>query len=241
MDDGRSGEGWPAGGSLDWEALRASLDDAGHALVPKVLSAEQCAEMAALYDRREGFRSTVTMARHGFGRGEYRYFAYPLPPPVEDLRRTLYPGLAAIANLWARRLGVADTWPTEHEGLLARCRDAGQMRPTPLLLSYGVGDYNCLHQDLYGPVHFPLQAAILLDAPGKDFTGGEFTLVEARPRQQSRCEVVPLGRGDMAIFPVREFPRAGHRGWYRAQMRHGVSKLREGRRRVLGLIFHDAV
>lgn len=224
---------------VDWDAVRVAIDEAGHAVVPAVLSAGQCAVLAALYDRPDGFRSTVVMARHGFGRGEYRYFAYPLPGLVEDLRRSLYPGLAAIANIWGRRLGQDGGWPAEHEGLLALCRDAGQSRPTPLLLSYNAGDYNCLHQDLYGSIHFPLQAAILLDAPGVDFTGGEFTLVETRPRQQSRCEIVPLGRGDMVIFPVREFPRAGSRGWYRAQMRHGVSKLRGGRRRVLGLIFHD--
>lgn len=229
-----------AGGGIDWDAVRAGLDDGGHAVVPGLLSVASCEVLAALYDRPEGFRSTVTMARHGFGRGEYRYFSYPLPDLVAGLRRSLYPGLAAIANLWGRRLGAAGDWPADHAALLARCRDAGQARPTPLLLSYGPGDYNCLHQDLYGEVHFPLQAAVLLDAPGADFTGGEFTLVETRPRQQSRCQVVPLGRGDMVIFPVREFPRAGSRGWYRAQMRHGVSMLRAGRRRVLGLIFHDA-
>ncbi|PWR26046.1 proline hydroxylase [Zavarzinia aquatilis] len=225
---------------VDWDIARAAIDEVGHAVVPAVLSAGQCQALAALYDRPDGFRSTVVMAHHGFGRGEYRYFAYPLPGLVEDLRRSLYPGLAAIATIWGRRLGRDDGWPAEHQELLSLCRDAGQSRPTPLLLSYGVGDYNCLHQDLYGPVHFPLQAAILLDAPGRDFTGGEFTLVQSRPRQQSCCEVVSLGQGDMVIFPVREYPRAGRRGWYRAQMRHGVSRLLSGRRRVLGIIFHDA-
>jgi hypothetical protein len=180
------------------------------------------------------------MARHGFGSGEYKYFAYPLPPTVADLRSALYRALAAIANRWNERLGVETRYPADHAEYLERCHAAGQTRPTPLLLQYGPGDYNCLHQDLYGDLVFPLQVAVLLSAPGSDFSGGEFVLTEQRPRMQSRAEVVPLGQGEGVVFPVHHRPVAGTRGTYRVTMRHGVSRLRSGRRYTLGVIFHDA-
>lgn len=223
---------------LDWSRIGGELDALGAAATGVVLSAEECAALAALYDRPEGFRSRVVMARHGFGSGEYQYFAYPLPAPVAALRGALYPHLAAIANGWAARLGQPP-YPADHAAFLAACHAAGQARPTPLLLRYRAGDYNCLHQDLYGALAFPLQAAFLLSAPG-DFTGGEFVLTEQRPRMQSRAEVVTLRQGEAVIFAVNERPVAGGRGTYRVRMRHGVSRLRAGTRHTLGVIFHDA-
>ena len=226
--------------SPDWTAASDSLDRHGCALLPNLLGPGDCADLAALWDGEALFRSQVQMARHGFGQGEYRYFAYPLPGPVAALRATLYPPLAAIANRWAERLGRPTRFPPGHAAFLDRCRAAGQARPTPLLLRYGPGDWNALHQDVYGAHVFPLQAAILLSRPGEDFEGGEFVLTEQRPRMQSRAEVVPLEQGDAVVFPVRERPVQGARGWHRVQMRHGVSRLRSGLRFTLGLIFHDA-
>ena len=227
--------------AIDWTAVAEALDAEGWALIPNLLGAEECAALARGYDDEASFRSRVVMARHNFGRGEYKYFAYPLPGPVAGLRAALYPPFAAIANRWQEALGIATRFPAEHAAFLHRCHAAGQTRPTPLLLRYGVGDYNCLHQDLYGEHVFPLQAAFLLSRPGVDFTGGEFVLTEQRPRMQSRAAVVPLGFGDGVIFPVNHRPVAGARsGTYRVAMRHGVSRLRTGRRDVLGVIFHDA-
>ena len=225
---------------LDWERIAADLDAQGWALTGPALAPADCAALAGLYGDDARFRSTVVMARHGYGRGEYRYFAYPLPASVQALREALYPPLAEVANRWAERLGEARRFPATLEEMLARCHAAGQRRPTPLLLTYGEGDYNCLHQDLYGEHVFPLQAAFLLDAPGRDFTGGEFVLVEQRPRQQSRAQVVPLGQGEGVIFAVRERPAQGTRGVHRRVLRHGVSTVTGGRRRTLGVIFHDA-
>ncbi|HTZ37774.1 MAG TPA: 2OG-Fe(II) oxygenase, partial [Stellaceae bacterium] len=212
----------------------------GYAVLPGLLDAAECRALAALYDDREKFRSRVVMARHGYGRGEYKYLAYALPPRVATLRAALYPPLAAVANAWQRRLGAAADFPATLERYLARCHAAGQKRPTPLILKYGPGDYNCLHQDLYGELVFPLQATVLLSRPGADFAGGEFLLVEQRPRRQSRGEVVPLNQGDAVIFPVNHRPVAGTRGEYRVTMRHGVSRLHSGSRFTLGVIFHDA-
>ena len=229
---------------LDVDVLAAQLEEESAAILPLRLGAAACAAIASLYDDPSvPFRATVRMARHGFGRGEYRYFDRPLPAPVQALREALYPPLARIANDWARRLarGAPSTpWPDTLDGLRARCAAAGQHRPTPLLLRYGPGDHNCLHQDVYGAVHFPLQAIVLLDAPGVDFDGGELVLVEQRPRRQSRATVVPLTQGGIAIVPVRERPRDGAHGVHRTQLRHGVSTVRRGLRRTLGLIFHDA-
>lgn len=225
---------------LDWQAIEQELNGAGHAVVPGMLTAGECAAMAGLYGRAGQFRSRVLMARHGYGSGEYQYFRYPLPATVAALRQALYGPLAAIANRWQALLRLEARYPSEHADYLARCHAAGQTRPTPLLLQYGAGDYNCLHQDLYGEQVFPLQAVLLLSEPGCDFTGGELVLTEQRPRMQSRVEVVPLGRGDMVIFPVSERPAAGARGSYRVTMRHGVSRLRSGARHTLGVIFHDA-
>jgi hypothetical protein len=226
---------------FDWTAIAASLDARGWAVLPGLLSPTQCAETAALYDEETGFRSRVVMARHGFGRGEYRYFAYPLPDIVAALRAGLYPPLAAIANLWHHRMGIAHRFPPAHADFLKRCHAAGQARPTPLLLRYGPGDYNCLHQDLYGEHVFPLQLAVLLSEPGRDFIGGEFVLTEQRPRMQSRAAVVPLEQGDAVVFAVHQRPVRGSRGDYRVNMRHGVSEIRAGQRHVLGLILHDSV
>jgi hypothetical protein len=226
---------------LDWTGIGAQLAEANYALTPPLLSAEDCDAIAAMYVQDDRFRSTVTMARHGFGRGEYRYFRYPLPPPVQTLRDGIYPGLAAIANHWAKLAAPGDPaprWPERLDQLLARCQAVGQSRPTPLMLRYGPGDFNCLHQDLYGELHFPFQAILLLDRPGVDFTGGELVLVENRPRQQSKVEVIPLERGGIAIIPVRERPRIAKRG--HTTLRHGVSPLRSGFRRTLGLMFHAA-
>jgi len=222
------------------EALANGLEGEGHALLPGLLGARDCRALVRSYDDRALFRSRVVMARHGFGRGEYSYFAYPLPEVVAGLRETLYPPLAAVANRWNEALGIHKRFPTDHTGYLRRCHRAGQTRPTPLLLRYGAGDYNCLHQDLYGEEVFPLQVTVLLAEPGRDFTGGEFVLTEQRPRRQSRAEVVPLGRGDAVVFPVHHRPVEGSRGFYRAKLRHGVSRVRSGQRHALGIIFHDA-
>lgn len=226
--------------AIDWSAVAAGLDAQGWARIEGLLDAAECAAMAALYDREEGFRSRVIMARHGYGRGEYRYLAYPLPEKVAALRSRLYPRLAPIANGWNARMSLAVRYPDDHAAFLDRCHGAGQTRPTPLLLHYGEGDYNCLHQDLYGEHVFPLQVAILLSQPGEEFGGGEFVLTEQRPRMQSRPSVVPLARGDAVIFAVHQRPVRGTRGDYRVTMRHGVSTILRGRRRTLGIIFHDA-
>jgi hypothetical protein len=229
---------------LDWQAIADELNAHGYAIVPGMLSAGESAAMAAQYAQAPLFRSRVVMARHGFGSGEYQYFRYPLPSMIAALRQALYGPLAAIANRWHAALDIDTRFPADHADFLARCHAAGQNRPTPLLLQYGAGDYNCLHQDLYGEHVFPLQAAILLSEPGTDFDGGEFVLTEQRPRMQSRVEVVPLRRGDMVIFPVNHRPVQGARGVYRVAMRHGVSRLRaasgKALRHTLGLIFHDA-
>jgi uncharacterized protein len=226
--------------ALDWPHIVAELDTNGCAVINALLTTEECASLAALYPSDEHFRSRVVMARHGFGRGEYKYFAAPLPAPVAELRATLYPRLAELANRWNESLGSESRYPRAHGEFLARCHRAGQTKPTPLLLHYGEDDYNCLHQDLYGEHVFPLQVAFLLAAPDRDFTGGEFVLAEQRPRMQSRAEVVPLGRGDGVIFPVHHRPVRGTRGFYRVTLRHGVSRVRSGRRQTLGIIFHDA-
>ena len=225
---------------FDWVAIAADLDAQGWARLPGLLDAAACDGLAALYGPGDAFRSHVVMARHGFGRGEYRYFAYPLPPRVQELRAKLYRRLAPIANRWHDRMGVPVRFPADHATFLARCHAGGQARPTPLLLQYGVDDYNCLHQDLYGEHVFPLQVAVLLSAPGEDFSGGEFVLTEQRPRMQSRVEVVPLGKGDGVVFAVNTRPQRGGRGDYRVAMRHGVSRVRRGHRHTLGIIFHDA-
>ena len=217
----------------------AELDVGGCALLGPLLPPEGCRALAALYDG-DGFRSTVTMARHGFGRGEYKYFAHPLPDPVAALRGALYARLAPVANRWHQAMGLPVRFPPDHAAFLARCHAAGQTRPTPLLLRYGPGDHNCLHQDVYGEHLFPIQVVVLLSDPGQDFTGGEFVLTEQRPRMQSRAEVVPLRQGWGAAFAVRHRPVAGTRGTYRVTMRHGVSRVRTGRRHTLGIIFHDA-
>jgi hypothetical protein len=222
----------------EWRRVAADLDAHGNARFP-LLTAGQCEALAALYDAPV-FRNRIVMAQHNFGRGEYQYFAAPLPPLVAELRTRLYPPLARIANAWAARLGAEPTYPAEHAAFLQRCHEAGQTRPTPLLLRYGPGDYNCLHQDLYGTLAFPLQVAVLLSAPGRDFTGGEFVLVEQRPRMQSRAEVVALAQGEAVAFAVSHRPVAGARGDHRVTLRHGVSRIRSGRRMTLGLIFHDA-
>ena len=224
----------------DWSGLAADLDVSGAAVLEHLLTPEECAAIAGLYPDASHFRSHVQMARHGFGRGEYRYFRYPLPDLLAGLRGALYGRLAPIANAWNLRLGTAIRYPDDHAAFLATCHAAGQTRPTPLLLQYGPGDFNCLHQDLYGDLAFPLQVAILLSAPGQDFTGGEFVLTEQRPRMQTRAEVVPLTQGDAVAFAVHNRPVRGSRGDYRVNMRHGVSRLRSGRRHTVGLIFHDA-
>jgi hypothetical protein len=227
---------------LDWPAIAAAVDTQGCALTGPLLllTPDECRSLAESYATDALFRSRVIMARHGFGRGEYRYFADPLPDSVLALRTALYPHLAVIANRWNAAMGIAIRYPRDHPSFLARCHKAGQTRPTPLLLQYGPGDYNCLHQDIYGEHVFPLQATILLSRPGADFEGGEFVLTEQRPRMQSRAEVVPLRQGEAVIFPVHHRPVQGTRGVYRVNMRHGVSRLRAGRRHTLGIIFHDA-
>jgi hypothetical protein len=226
--------------ALDWTAIAASLDAHGCATTAPLLTAQECAALAQSYPSDALFRSHVVMARHGFGRGEYKYFAYPLPGAVAALRDELYPPLAQVANRWNETLGLDIAYPSDHAAYLRRCHAAGQAKPTPLLLRYGAGDFNCLHQDVYGDTVFPLQVTVLLSQPGIDFTGGEFVLTEQRPRMQSRAEVVPLQRGEAVIFPVRYRPVRGTRGVYRVNMRHGVSRLRSGHRHTLGIIFHDA-
>jgi hypothetical protein len=225
---------------LEQARIGAELNEQGWAILPGLVSASGCDDLAGMYDQDGLFRSRVVMARHGFGKGEYRYFAYPLPSTIEKLRAGLYPHLASIANGWQGRLGKPDRFPDSHAEYLARCHAAGQARPTPLLLRYGPGDYNCLHQDLYGAEVFPLQVAVLLAQPDADFTGGEFVLTEQRPRQQSRAMVVPLAKGDGVVFAVNSRPVKGSRGDYQAKMRHGVSRLLTGQRHTLGIIFHDA-
>jgi hypothetical protein len=226
--------------AFDWPVLERELDAFGSAVAPKLLTAEDCRALAALYPDDARFRSRVVMASHGFGRGEYKYFADPLPDLIVGLRRGLYRRLAPLADRWNAAMGIDVRYPAEHEAFRARCHAAGQMRPTPLLLRYRPGDYNCLHQDVYGEHLFPLQVAIVLSEPGRDFTGGEFVLTEQRPRMQSRAEVVNLSQGDGVIFAVRERPVQGARGAYRVNMRHGVSRLKSGERFTLGVIFHDA-
>jgi hypothetical protein len=225
---------------LDWRGLEEQLDARGHAVARALLGPEECGTLAGLYDDDGRFRSTITMARHGFGRGEYRYFSYPLPDSIATLRDELYPRLAPIANRWNELLRIPERYPATLVEFLDRCHAAQQVRPTPLLLRYGAGDYNCLHQDLYGSLRFPLQLTVLLSLPNTDFTGGEFVLVEQRPRRQSRAEVVRLDRGDAVIFAVHHRPVKGTRGYYRVQLRHGVSTVQAGQRTTAGIIFHDA-
>ena len=224
----------------DWPTLALDLSNYGCAVLEKLLAPEECASIAALYPHEQHFRSHIHMARHGFGKGEYRYFKYPLPELLGGLRTALYPRLAPIANDWNERMGEAQRYPAEHAAFLALCHEAGQVRPTPLLLQYGPGDFNCLHQDLYGDLAFPIQVAILLSEPGRDFTGGEFVLTEQRPRMQSRAEVVALRQGDAVAFAVHNRPVKGANGNYRVNLRHGVSRIRTGKRHTLGIIFHDA-
>ena len=224
---------------FDWEDFERSLDGQGNAVLPGLLTAEQCVELAALFSRDAGYRSRVVMARHGFGRGEYKYFAYPLPKLLDRLRHALYPRLAPIANRWNQQLGIDIRYPDELDAFLARCHRAGQTRPTPLILQYGEGDYNCLHQDLYGEHVFPLQMTILLSDPGKDFAGGEFVMTETGAHGQ-HAAVVALNQGDAVVFAVNQRPVAGKRGTRRVAMRHGVSRIRSGRRHTVGVIFHDA-
>jgi len=224
----------------DWAAVAARLNATGCALLPGLLAPAACRELAGLYPDEPRFRSRVVMSRHGFGRGEYKYFTYPLPPLIGELRTALYPRLAPIANEWSRRLREDRRYPASLAAFLASCHAAGQVKPTPLLLQYGPEDYNCLHQDLYGEWVFPLQLTVLLSEPRRDFTGGEFVLTEQRPRMQSRVEVVPLGQGDGVVFAVHHRPVHGARGDYRVNLRHGVSRVHSGRRHTLGVIFHDA-
>jgi hypothetical protein len=225
---------------IAWPPVADALDEGGSAVLERLLSPAECDGLAALYPDDARFRSRVVMGRHGFGRGEYKYFAYPLPNPIRELRSALYPALAEIANRWHESLALPERFPRTHAEFLGRCHAAGQRQPTPLLLRYGAGDFNCLHQDVYGDLVFPLQVAILLSEPGRDFTGGEFVMTEQRPRMQSRAEVVPLLQGDAVVFAVRTRPVRGTRGTYRVNLRHGVSRLRSGRRHTAGIIFHDA-
>jgi hypothetical protein len=224
----------------DWTALAAELDGFGCAVMKNLLMPAECKALAALYDDESHFRGHIVMARHGFGRGEYRYFRYPLPGLLSGLRSALYPRLAPVANAWNERMGLDARYPADHTAFLEQCHAAGQTRPTPLLLRYVDGDFNCLHQDLYGDLAFPLQVAVLLSKPGEDFTGGEFALTEQRPRMQSRIEVVPLTQGDAVVFAVYNRPVRGTKGNYRVTLRHGVSRVRSGRRHTVGIIFHDA-
>jgi hypothetical protein len=227
-------------GALDWDALTRSLDDRGFTITEPVLSADECAALAALFEG-DGFRSTIDMARHRFGDGRYRYFDHPLPEPIAQARAAFYPHLAPVANAWAERLrGDVPTFPATHEALLERCREAGQERPTPLILRYGEGDWNALHQDLYGDVYFPFQVLTVLSEPGEDFDGGEFVLMEQRPRAQSRAHVLSPPRGAFVIFPTRRRPHAGRNGYHRVGLRHGISTVTRGSRTALGVIFHDA-
>jgi hypothetical protein len=226
--------------SLDWQHVESELDQYGCATVAGLVTHTECDELVRLYAREDLFRSRIVMARHGFGRGEYQYFAYPLPGIIEELRTALYPYLVSVANRWNEAMQIDVRYPSTHRDFIKRCHGAGQTRPTPLILQYQAGDYNCLHQDLYGEHVFPIQVAILLSEPGKDFTGGEFVMTEQRPRMQSRAEVVPLRKGDAVVFTVNSRPVQGTRGVYRVNLRHGVSRLRSGHRHTLGLIFHDA-
>ena len=225
---------------LAWQRIAGDLDAQGNAVLPGLLTAEECRGIAGLYAQDDLFRSRVVMGRHGFGRGEYKYFCYPLPALLGELRTTVYPQLVPMANRWNERMGIDVRYPAEHADFIARCHAAGQQRPTPLLLQYGVDDYNCLHQDLYGEHVFPLQLAILLSEPGRDFTGGEFVMTEQRPRMQSRPMVVALRQGDGVIFAVHKRPVQGVRGSYRVNLRHGVSRIVSGQRHTVGIIFHDA-
>jgi len=224
----------------DWSAIGSGLDASGCAVLAKLLSSQECESIASLYPKEEFFRSHIHMARHGFGSGEYRYFKYPLPGLIAELRSTLYAHVATFANTWNERMKIGTRYPTRHADYLELCHKAGQARPTPLLLQYDAGDFNCLHQDLYGELAFPLQLTVLLSKPGDDFDGGEFVLTEQRPRMQSRVEVVPLAQGDAVLFAVHNRPVQGTKGVYRVNLRHGVSRIRCGRRHTLGIIFHDA-
>jgi uncharacterized protein len=224
----------------DWGAVASGLNESGCAILPGLLTSGECRDLASLYAEDKHFRSHIHMARHGFGKGEYKYFSYPLPALIAAMRTAMYAHVATLANAWNERMGIATRYPDTHADYLKRCHAAGQKRPTPLLLQYEAGDYNCLHQDLYGEHVFPLQATILLSEPGRDFAGGEFVLVEQRPRMQSRAEVVSLGQSDAFIFAVRERPVQGSKGVYRVKLRHGVSRVRSGHRHTLGIIFHDA-
>src|SRR5215213_2915632 len=226
--------------AFDWNRVAEDLDLRGSALLESLLRPQECHSVTAMYPVDSLFRSRIIMSRHGFGQGEYKYFGYPLPQPIGDLRTGLYPYLAPTANRWNQLMGVSIRYPGRHQEFIQRCHRAGQTRPTPLLLQYEPGDYNCLHQDVYGEHVFPLQVAILLSQPGRDFTGGELVMTEQRPRMQSRAEVVPLGQGDGVVFTVRQRPVQGSRGVYRVNLRHGVSRIRSGRRHTLGIIFHDA-
>jgi hypothetical protein len=226
---------------LDWPQLANELNEQGSTLLKGVLTPEECGVLASWYQNENGFRSRIVMARHGFGRGEYKYFSYPLPDMIQGLRTALYPKLAPVANQWNQAMKIDIQYPRDHSEFIQRCHDAGQVRPTPLLLQYGAGDYNCLHQDLYGEHVFPIQVAFLLSEPGRDFVGGEFVLTEQRPRMQSRPEVVPLRQGDAVAFAVQCRPVKGTRGTYRVNLRHGVSRLRSGQRHTVGIIFHDAI
>ncbi|GHE77606.1 prolyl 4-hydroxylase [Camelimonas fluminis] len=226
--------------AFDWGALTGELDSYGCAVLPKLLSPAECRNIAALYPDGSHFRSHIIMAGHGFGKGEYRYFKYPLPDLIGGIRTALYPHLASIANEWNARMGMDQRFPADHASYLQHCHDAGQTKPTPLLLQYAPGDFNCLHQDLYGDLWFPVQVAILLSEPDRDFTGGEFALTEQRPRMQSRVEVVPLRQGDAVAFAVHNRPVQGAKGNYRVNLRHGVSRIRSGMRHTVGIIFHDA-
>jgi hypothetical protein len=225
---------------FDWQGVARDLDQQGHAMMEQLLSPEECLAIAGLYADDDVFRSRVVMERHGFGRGEYKYFRYPLPDPLSELRAAVYPHLVPVANRWNEAMGIDVRYPEQHADFIERCHKAGQTRPTPLLLQYGAGDYNCLHQDIYGEQVFPLQLAILLSNPGTDFTGGEFVMTEQRPRMQSRPMVVPLRQGDGVVFAVHNRPVRGTRGAYRVNLRHGVSRIRSGRRHTVGIIFHDA-
>ena len=227
--------------TLDWDRVAQDLDARGSAVLAGLLRPEECRALADLYPVDSVFRSRIVMARHGFGRGEYKYFGYPLPEVIAALRTALYPELAPLANRWNEAMGIEVRYPVDHTEFIARCHQAGQLKPTPLLLQYGMDDYNCLHQDLYGEHVFPLQVAVLLSEPGRDFTGGEFVMTEQRPRMQSRAEVVPLRQGDAVVFAVHHRPVQGTRGVYRVNLRHGVSRIRSGHRHTVGIIFHDAV
>jgi uncharacterized protein len=226
--------------AVDWSQVTRALDAEGCAVIEKLLTPKQCLDLAAMYPDDSRFRSRVVMGGHGFGRGEYKYFSYPLPDPIAGLRPALYPPLREVANRWNETMGIDVRYPERHQAFIDRCHAAGQTRPTPLLLQYSADDYNCLHQDLYGEHVFPLQVAILLSEPGEDFTGGEFVLTEQRPRMQSRPQVVPLCQGDAAVFAVHHRPVQGTRGFYRVNLRHGVSRIRAGHRHTVGVIFHDA-